>query len=256
MTDLTGVEPNPVGLEPNKQAEIASHERDMRERPSVWSKPFHREWHNDLWRKWGAIDYALRALQIGEGSRILDLGCGPGWTSAFLAESGYLVTGIDLAPAHITISRTRAERWGLSNMAQFEAADMETFGLDDIFDAVLVFDALHHSARQRVVVENIARHLKPGGWVIFGEPSLLHAISPGARRTHAQLGWIERGIGIRALRRDCAAVGLGGFRRFFEGAGAYESRGRGFAWELIKLSAANVAFAPQTSVWLAARKLD
>lgn len=241
------------GMEPNKLAEIASHARDMRDRPAVWSKPFHPEWDPSLWTKWATVAYALRALGVAPGARVLDVACGAGWTSQFLAESGYRVLGLDLAPAHVEIARTRAARWGTAGL-RFAQADMDDFALDETFDAALVFDALHHSARQRRVVRNIADHLAPGGWVLFGEPSLLHNVSPGARRVHRETGWIERGIGVRRLRADCTRAGLVGARRIFEGSGPYASRTGGFAWQLVRLVAANVAFAPQASVWLAARK--
>lgn len=105
------------------------------------------------------------------------MGCGPGWTSLSLEESGYPAVGIDIAPAHVEISRARADRWGLST--RFATADMEDFELGEQFDAALVFDALHHSQRHKDVVANIGRHLRPGGWVLFGEPSVLHNVSPG-----------------------------------------------------------------------------
>jgi hypothetical protein len=90
--------------------------------------------------------------------------------------------------------------------------------------------------------------------MIVGEPSWLHNISPDARRVHRQHGWIERGLTVRHLKRDCRGAGLGGFRRFFEGTRPYEGRVREFSWQAIRLCAANVAFAPQASVWLAAQK--
>src|SRR4051812_16979192 len=34
----------------------------------------------------------------GESLKILDLGCGTGWTSSFYAQSGHDVTGVDIAP--------------------------------------------------------------------------------------------------------------------------------------------------------------
>jgi hypothetical protein len=58
-----------------------------------------------------------------------------------------------------------------------------------------------------------------------------------------------------AYANSSATAGLGGFRRFFEGVGAYESRGKAFLWQGIRLAAANVLFATHTSIWLAARKL-
>lgn len=89
---------------------------------------------------------------------------------------------------------------------------------------------------------------------MFGEPSWLHAISPEARRTTRDLGWIERGISLSLLRRDCRRAGLHETRRFFEPTRPYESRTRDFAWQLVRLRGANLAVAPQVSVWLAARR--
>ena len=43
-----------------------------------------------------------------------------------------------------------------------------------------LFDALHHSKRQRAVLESAARRLRPRGWLLIGEPTWLHWLSPGA----------------------------------------------------------------------------
>ena len=240
-------------LEPNKRAEMETALESLRRgEPHLFRKPFGSPWGIEPFLKWATIGHALDRLGVRPGAEILDLGCGEGWTSVFLAESGYVPTGVDLAPARIEMAIARAARWGVT--ATFEIADMDALRLGRRFDAVLVYDALHHSARQRVVVANVAQHVRPGGWVLFGEPSLLHAVSPAARRTTRELGWIERGIGIRGLRRDCARAGLCDFRRFFEPTRPYQSRGRGFGWQAIRLAAANVAVAPQASVWLAARR--
>jgi 2-polyprenyl-3-methyl-5-hydroxy-6-metoxy-1,4-benzoquinol methylase len=239
-------------LEPHKQAEIDEHEHDRLHRPEVWHKPFGAHWGSPYWGKWHTAVEAFIRLAIEPGSRVLDVGCGPGWTSLFLEEAGYPTVGIDLAPAHVEISRMRAERWGLST--RFAVEDMEAFDLGEQFDAALVFDALHHSRRQADVVANIARHLRPGAWVLFGEPSLLHNVSPEARQVSRERGWVERGVGVHRLKRDCRAAGLEEFRRFFEGTSPYESRVREFGWQVVRLVAANLVFAPQMSIWLAARK--
>jgi 2-polyprenyl-3-methyl-5-hydroxy-6-metoxy-1,4-benzoquinol methylase len=244
-----------TALDAHKQAEIESHQRALREaRPETFRKPFGEPWAPDYWIKWATITYALRRLGVDSSAAILDVGCGSGWTTTFLAETGYSPLGIDLAPAMIEMARRRAESAGVE--ARFRVADMETFSLEEQFDAALVFDALHHTTRQATAVEKIGEHLRTGGWVLFGEPSLLHHVSPEARRTHRDIGWIERGIGVRQLKRDCKACGLGNFRRFFEGTGSYESRTRGFVWQLIRLGTATFAFAPGASVWLAAQRLE
>lgn len=243
----------PAHSAPNKIAEVETAQASLdRGLPQSFRKPFGAPWGTEPWLKWATIADALDRLQVGDGQTILDLGCGSGWTTLFLAEAGYSPTGVDLAPASIQMAMMRAERWGAR--ADFQVADMDVLDLGREFDAVLVYDALHHTARQAQVVANVARHLRPGGWALFGEPSWLHALSPDARRTTRDLGWIERGVSASLLRRHCRRAGLRETRRFFEPTRPYESRTRGFAWQLVKLCAANLAVAPQVSVWLAARR--
>ena len=232
----------------HKRAEVES--RDAPFMAAEASKPF--GWESYHWVKWATIAEALARLGVARGASVLDLGCGPGWTSLFLAESGYRVTAVDLVPANVELTGARAERWGLELDAR--VADMDALRLGARFDLVLVYDALHHSDRQADVVLGIAAHLRPAGWALFGEPSWLHDLSPRARRESRRHGWRERGVRLRALRRDCRAAGLHDFRRFFQGTQPYERRGREFAWQLVRLVAGNVAVAPGAQLWLAARR--
>lgn len=239
--------------EAHKQAEIDSHEQSRRQGlPHTFRKPFGPPWGNEYWVKWATISGAFEALGLEPGATVLDVGCGTGWTTLFLGEGGYRPVGLSIAPAEIEIAMDRARRW--SSVAEFVVGDMDSMELKKQFDGALVFDALHHSTRQAEVIERIARQLRPGGWVLFGEPSVLHSISPKARRVHREEGWTERGVSIRRLKRDCRAAGLGAFRRFFEGTRPYEDRGAGWMWQVTRLIAANLAVAPQASIWLAARK--
>lgn len=213
-------------------------------------KPFGHEWGHSYFGKWQTISYALFTL-LPVGAEVLDVGCGSGWTTVFLAESGFKPTGIDLAPAHIRDAEARAAR--CSADATFVVADMESFDLGRTFDGALVFDALHHSERPAEAVARVAAHLRPGGWVLFGEPSWLHAISPHARRTHRESGWVERGIRVRALERHARSAGLGDFRRFYEGTAPHRGTLGQIAWQASRLVGARVSTAPRMSIWLAAR---
>src|SRR5436305_9433271 len=146
---MTSRAEDPTGhLEPNKRAEIATARESLDSgEPHLFRKPFGSPWGIDPFLKWATIAYALDDLGVATGAEILDVGCGEGWTSAFLAESGYHPTGLDLAPARIEMAVGRSARWSVD--ATFEVGDMEAFDLGRTFDAVLVYDALHHSARQR-----------------------------------------------------------------------------------------------------------
>jgi SAM-dependent methyltransferase len=232
----------------HKQAEIEIRTPEFMAAEAT--KPF--GWPSDHWIRWATVNEAIRRLEIPSSAAALDVGAGSGWTSLFLAEQGFSVVAVDLVPANIELIRRRAARWGAAVDAR--VADMEELSLAERFDLVLVHDALHHSGRQDRIVAAVARHLVPGGWALFGEPSWLHAFSPHARETTRRIGWRERGVRVRALRRDCRAAGLEDFRRFFQPTQPYESRAREFAWQLVRLVAANVAFAPQAEVWLAARR--
>ncbi len=162
-------------MEVSKRREIQTAEASKDE----WRthhKPFGPEWGSAYWGKWQTISYALYELGLTHGATILDVGMGTGWTTVFLAESGFAPTGVDIAPASVEVGRRRARRY--SAQADFVTADMDVLDLDHTFDAVLVFDALHHSTRQAQVVAGVARHVAPGGWILFGEPSWLHTLSP------------------------------------------------------------------------------
>jgi SAM-dependent methyltransferase len=235
-------------LESHKQAEIDSRTPEFMAAQA--SKPF--GWESYHWVRWATIAEAIQRLAIPAGAEVLDVGCGPGWTSLFLAESGYRVTAIDLVPANVELTAQRAARWGVS--LSTHVADMEELELDRRYDLALIYDSLHHSGRHRHALQRIAAHLKPGGWLLLGETTWLHRISPFAHRHASETGWMERGFTVRGLRADLRAVGLVEQRRFFQGTHPYESRGREFGWQLIRLVAANVAAAPKAAIWLAGRR--
>jgi 2-polyprenyl-3-methyl-5-hydroxy-6-metoxy-1,4-benzoquinol methylase len=202
--------------------------------------------------EWATIAAMVEAIALPTGARILDVGCGGGWTSLFLAEAGYAVTGYDLVPSNVELARRRAERWGSD--ARFEVADMEDLPDGDEADAALVFEALHHSTRHRAVLQSIGRRLRPDGWLLIGEPTWLHRISPGAAAARRELGWVEKGFTARGLRRDLREAGFREPRRFFQPTAPYERRGLGFAWQLVRLVAANAWVAPHGHLWLAAQR--
>jgi 2-polyprenyl-3-methyl-5-hydroxy-6-metoxy-1,4-benzoquinol methylase len=241
-----------IGPERHKQAEVASRTPDVMAREA--RKPFgwSHGWGAETWLQWAAVTEMLHRLGIAPPATILDVGCGPGWTSAFLAEAGHPVTGVDLVPANVEVARERARRWDVD--ARFEVGDMDHLDLDNTWDAALLLDALHHSTRQADVLAGIARHLRPGGWLLLGEPSVLHRVSPHARHTSREAGWTERGISVRTLRRDLRAAGFGATRRFYGATRPYERRWRGLLGQAARLVGANLASAPQMHVWLAAQR--
>ena len=131
-----------------------------------------REWERLEHPTQGALEFAINKAWIkkflpGSGSRILDIGGGPGRYSIWLAAQGYCVTLGDLSPDLLAIAREKAgeQEVELEQLVEANAVDLSIF-TDNSFDAVLCLGPMYHlleeSDRQAVAGELI-RVLKPGG---------------------------------------------------------------------------------------------
>jgi tocopherol O-methyltransferase len=102
-------------------------------------------------------------------SRILDLGCGIGGSSLYLAEKlGAQVTGISLSPVQIKRARERALNQGLANQVTFEVANaLEMPFADQSFDWVWSLESGEHMPDKTKFLQECYRVLKPGGRLIL-----------------------------------------------------------------------------------------
>lgn len=135
--------------------------------------------------------------------RLLDLGCGTGWTSVLFAQKGYDVVGQDLVPEAVEAGRKLKAEYGLANL-DFVAADYESLAFDNEFDIAVFFDCLHHSLDEEKTLNSAYRALKPGGICITSEPGLGHARR--SKEVMAQFGTTERDMHpakiIRAAKKS------------------------------------------------------
>jgi len=112
------------------------------------------------------IDELLNELQPASGSRMLDLGCGNGRHSKWLASKGFDLTGIDLAASSIRDAKKYE-----SNTLRFYRQDMRVpFGknaFDYVFNFFTSFGYFDNPEDDNKVVRNIFSALKPGGLLVM-----------------------------------------------------------------------------------------
>ncbi len=104
---------------------------------------------------------------LGEGTRLLDVGCGPGTITAGLARyvgTGH-VLGIDAAEAVLADARDQARRAGQDNVA-FEVGDVGHLGFTDgSFDVVHAHQVLQHLPDPVAALAEMRRVCRPRGVV-------------------------------------------------------------------------------------------
>ncbi|MFH4511539.1 class I SAM-dependent methyltransferase [Vibrio alginolyticus] len=101
--------------------------------------------------------------------RILDLGCGSGGLSVWLAkEFGCTVVGLDRSFAAIQFARERTEKQGLCEKVSFEVASFDDIKkLEGNFDMVVSIDVLPFASDEYSVLTEIYEHLNNGGQLFF-----------------------------------------------------------------------------------------
>jgi 2-polyprenyl-6-hydroxyphenyl methylase/3-demethylubiquinone-9 3-methyltransferase len=96
--------------------------------------------------------------------RVLDIGCGAGFLSNYLAEDGFDVEGLDASAQSLAIAtshdRTRSVRYVSGDALSLPYPDQA-------FDVVCAMDFLEHVEDPAKVVAEAARVLRPGGLFFF-----------------------------------------------------------------------------------------
>lgn len=111
----------------------------------------------------GAREFVER-LNLGKGTRVLDVACGTGNLSIPAARTGAEVTGIDLVPALIeqAIERSGIEALG----AEFDIGDAEAMPyLDTSFDVVMTMFGAMFAPRPEVTAAELKRVTRHGGLI-------------------------------------------------------------------------------------------
>ncbi len=100
------------------------------------------------------------------GKKVLDVGCGGGFTTEHLTTLGADVTGLDPSPKLIGAASAHARKTGKEINYQVGKSEHMPFE-DNTFDIVTCVDVLEHVESPAAAVREIHRVLKPGGLFLY-----------------------------------------------------------------------------------------
>ncbi len=154
------------------------------------------------------------ALMPPAPARVLDLGCGGGWTSIFFAKTGYDVIGQDIAADMVALARRNSEINAVQHKVQFTLGDYETLDFVESFDCAVFFDSLHHADDPQLAIACAYRALKPGGLLITHEPGEGHSIAPWSIQAIEEFGVNEQDMPPQLIAEFAHATGFRQLRVF------------------------------------------
>lgn len=105
---------------------------------------------------------------IPEDAHVVEVGCGTGQMSLYLARMDRVVVGVDISRAALRLGQDAVRRFGITSV-RFIETDLHHAGVrPDSFDVVYSAGVLHHTADPAAAFASIARLARPGGIVIVG----------------------------------------------------------------------------------------
>lgn len=177
------------------------------------------EWTPDFWQGWREADNPYRkykserdrrlvvnSLQLHDGERVLEVGCGYGWISRALWSAAKIKwIGVDRSDEMISRLRATHPEWG--ERALLADASRLPFREGE-FDKVLCTGVLMHIVDNTTAVQELIRVLRPGGLLLCSINNALSLFSFPVRL------WNQRKKGfVQKFQLP------GSFRRFLRGRG-------------------------------------
>lgn len=132
-----------------------------------------------------------------EGLSILDLGCGDGRHLPFLHGLGFQVHGVEITEAICAMLRARMADFGVP--ADLRVGHAASLPFEDArFDRLLTWNSCYYMSMARLAFEDhvaeMARVLRPGGWIVASVPKRSSFIFNGSEPAEVR--------GYRVIRDD------------------------------------------------------
>lgn len=135
-----------------------------------------------------ATEAFLAQLDVGAGTRVLDIGCGIGGVSRHVAAaSGAHVMGVDLTPGFVEVARALSRLAGMEGQTVFHVGSaLDLPVADDSVDLALMIHVGMNIADKARLFAEAARVLVPGGTF-----ALFDVMRTGAAELAFPVPWAE-----------------------------------------------------------------
>ena len=145
------------------------------------------------------MEHLAELANIQTGCTVLDIGCGFGGSSIYLAQK-YKVsaTGITISPVQVEMARKAATAAQVD--ARFLLMDAEALDFPQPFDLLWSVESISHYHDRRTFFANAARFLKPGGVFALTDWFKKPGLSPAQERKFIEP--IDRGMFIELETMD------------------------------------------------------
>ncbi len=107
------------------------------------------------------------------GKTVLEIGCGRGQLTTYLASKGASIIGADFSPQAVKITKNRVEKSGYKPISlNADACDLPL--ANDSIDFVISCETIEHTPKPQQALAEFYRVLKPSGRLILTFPSYLN----------------------------------------------------------------------------------
>jgi 2-polyprenyl-3-methyl-5-hydroxy-6-metoxy-1,4-benzoquinol methylase len=126
---------------------------------------------------------SLENLHFDENTRVLEVGCGAGFSVKYLDKPYAEYVGVDYSKGLIDY----AKQYNSSPKAQFICANIKEYLPEEKFDVIFMIGVLHHFDDMQGILAHIFSLLKPGGVVVANEPQASNPLIQGLRTLRTKL---------------------------------------------------------------------
>lgn len=160
---------------------VAVNRQHWDARASDWVASGERLWAllEPTWGVWGVPESELRMLPVDmTGMRAVELGCGTGYVSGWMARRGAHVSSLDNSAAQLATARRLAEHHGVRLEFHHGNAELTPYA-DESFDFAVSEYGAAIWCDPAAWIPEAYRILKPGGRLVFlGNHPLVAVCSP------------------------------------------------------------------------------